>query len=33
MHHRAQVLNMMRQLGMKDLMEGDALRWEKLIKG
>src|SRR3954467_4399713 len=30
MHHRAQILNMMRQLGMKDLMEGDALSWEKV---
>ncbi len=28
MHHRAQVLNMMRQLGM-ELIEGDALSWEK----
>jgi len=33
MHHRAQVLNMMRQLGMKDLMEGDALGWEKSTRG
>jgi uncharacterized damage-inducible protein DinB len=33
MHHRAQILNMMRQLGMKDLMEGDALSWEKMHAG
>jgi uncharacterized damage-inducible protein DinB len=29
MHHRAQVLNMMRQLGMTNLIEGDALTWER----
>ena len=29
MHHRAQVLNMMRHLGMKDLIEGDTLSWER----
>ncbi|HEV8605636.1 MAG TPA: DinB family protein [Tepidisphaeraceae bacterium] len=28
MHHRAQILNIMRQLGMRDLIEGDALSWE-----
>jgi uncharacterized damage-inducible protein DinB len=28
MHHRAQVLNMMRHLGMADLIEGDLLGWE-----
>ena len=28
MHHRAQVLNMMRHLGMTDLIEGDVLGWE-----
>ena len=28
MHHRAQALNMMRHLGMTDLIEGDALGWE-----
>ena len=28
MHHRAQVLNMMRHLGMNDLIEGDVLSWE-----
>src|SRR5687767_5472256 len=32
MHHRAQVLNMMRQLGIKELIEGDALSWEKGLK-
>ena len=30
MHHRAQVLNMMRHLGMTDLIEGDVLTWERL---
>jgi uncharacterized damage-inducible protein DinB len=29
MHHRAQVLNMMRHLGMTDLIEGDVLGWER----
>ncbi|MGB7157857.1 MAG: DinB family protein [Tepidisphaeraceae bacterium] len=29
MHHRAQILNMMRHLGMTDLIEGDALSWER----
>ena len=28
MHHRAQVLNIMRQLGITNLLEGDALSWE-----
>lgn len=28
MHHRAQILHMMEQLGLKDLPEGDALGWE-----
>jgi uncharacterized damage-inducible protein DinB len=28
MHHRAQILNMMRHTGMTDLPEGDALSWE-----
>ena len=28
MHHRAQVLNMMRHLGMANLIEGDVLSWE-----
>ena len=28
MHHRAQILNMMRHLGMSDLREGDILVWE-----
>lgn len=28
MHHRAQLLYMLRQLGMKDLPEGDVLSWE-----
>jgi uncharacterized damage-inducible protein DinB len=29
MHHRAQVLNIMRQLGMTNLIEGDAESWER----
>ena len=29
MHHRAQVLNMMRHLGMTNLIEGDVLTWER----
>jgi uncharacterized damage-inducible protein DinB len=29
MHHRAQVLNMLRRLGARDLPEGDALSWER----
>lgn len=28
MHHRAQVLYMMRRLGVQDLIEGDVLSWE-----
>jgi uncharacterized damage-inducible protein DinB len=28
MHHRAQLLYMLRRLGVKDLIEGDALSWE-----
>lgn len=28
LHHRAQILNMMRHLGLTDLIEGDALSWE-----
>lgn len=28
MHHRAQVLNMMRHLGVTDLIEGDVFSWE-----
>jgi uncharacterized damage-inducible protein DinB len=30
MHHRAQCLYIMRQLGVKDLIEGDALSWERM---
>jgi len=33
MHHRAQVLNMMRQLGVTDLIEGDVLGWENGVRG
>jgi uncharacterized damage-inducible protein DinB len=32
MHHRAQVLYLMRLLGVKDLIEGDALSWENQLK-
>ena len=33
MHHRAQVLNMMRQLGVGELIEGDVLSWESGVRG
>jgi uncharacterized damage-inducible protein DinB len=33
MHHRAQCLYIMRLLGMKDLIEGDALSWEQNHRG
>jgi uncharacterized damage-inducible protein DinB len=33
MHHRAQCLYLMRQLGMKNLIEGDALSWEQMHRG
>jgi uncharacterized damage-inducible protein DinB len=33
MHHRAQCLYIMRQLGVKDLIEGDALSWECIHLG
>ena len=33
MHHRAQLLNMMRRLGLRDLPEGDVLSWEKHALG
>jgi len=29
MHHRAQLLFMLRQLGIEDLPEGDIFSWEK----
>jgi uncharacterized damage-inducible protein DinB len=32
MHHRAQVLNIMRQLGVTDLIEGDVLGWENGLR-
>jgi len=28
MHHRAQLLYMLRKLGVRDLIEGDMLSWE-----
>ncbi len=33
MHHRAQVLFLLRKLGVTDLPEGDALSWEKQLRG
>lgn len=33
MHHRAHCLCIMRQLGMKRLIEGDALSWERIHRG
>jgi uncharacterized damage-inducible protein DinB len=33
MHHRAQCIYMMRQLGIQNLVEGDALSWERIYRG
>ena len=33
MHHRSQILYMMKQLGAKDMIEGDALSWEEAAFG
>jgi uncharacterized damage-inducible protein DinB len=33
MHHRAQCIYMTRQLGVKNLIEGDALSWERTYRG
>ena len=33
MHHRAQCLYIMRQLGLSNLIEGDAISWEKIHYG
>jgi uncharacterized damage-inducible protein DinB len=33
MHHRAQLLYMLRRLGIADLPEGDALSWEQSLRG
>lgn len=33
MHHRAQVLYLLRKLGVTDLPEGDALSWENQLRG
>jgi uncharacterized damage-inducible protein DinB len=33
MHHRAQLLFMLRRLGVRDLPEGDALSWEQSLAG
>lgn len=32
MHHRAQVLYLLRHLGMRDLIEGDVLSWESQLQ-
>src|SRR4029079_11770935 len=32
MHHRAQLLYMLRKLGVRDLIEGDMLSWEAQLK-
>ena len=32
MHHRAQLLYLLRRLGVRDLIEGDALSWEAQLK-
>jgi uncharacterized damage-inducible protein DinB len=33
MHHRAQVLHMLRRLGVSGLPEGDVLSWERQAGG
>ena len=33
MHHRAQVLNMLRRLGVQNLIEGDVISWEQAGAG
>jgi|SRR5579871_1816749 len=33
MHHRAQALYIMEQLGLSDVIEGDALGWESVARG
>ena len=33
MHHRAQVMYMMEQLGIRDHIEGDVLGWEQTLRG
>lgn len=33
MHHRAQIMYMMEQLGVEDILEGDALGWEGQARG
>lgn len=33
MHHRAQVLFILEQLGVEDILEGDALGWESAARG
>ena len=33
MHHRAQVMYIMEQLGLNDVIEGDVLGWESLARG
>jgi uncharacterized damage-inducible protein DinB len=33
MHHRAQLIFMLRELGVEDLPEGDVLSWESQLGG
>ena len=33
MHHRAQILYILEQLGVQDVVEGDALGWESVARG
>jgi uncharacterized damage-inducible protein DinB len=33
MHHRAQAMYMMEQLGIRDHIEGDVLSWEMILRG
>ena len=33
MHHRAQILYMLEQLGLADVIEGDPLSWESVARG
>ena len=33
MHHRAQLIHMLKRLGVQDVLEGDALGWERTVVG
>ena len=33
MHHRAQILYILEQLGMQEVIEGDVLGWESAARG